>query len=142
MNIKISKYNFQEGLKDNIDYLLEEQKVEILEEIILIMEKKSITRAELARRLGTTRAYITKLFRMNINFTIESLVKIAHSVGSKISIHFHQPEAIPIWFDLCKEYKEAAPIKLDKYFTSDKELTKKRYIQPGGTNYEQSAIAA
>jgi len=142
MKVKIREFEFQKGLKNSVDYLLEEQKVEILEEIISIMRKKNITRAELARRLGTSPAYITKIFRMNTNFTLESLVKIAHSIGSKISIHFHQPEAKPIWFDLYKEYKEVGPMELEEVFSSHEKLKEVKYIRTGRANYEQSATAA
>jgi len=142
MKVKIRKFEFQKELKNSIDYLLEEQKVEILEEIISIMEKKNISRAELARRLGTSRAYITKIFRMNINFTLESLVKIAHSIGSKISINFHQPETKPIQFNVYREYKNAALIRLNKSFMTDERFKRIKDVKLGEVKNEQCATAA
>lgn len=50
------------------------------------MEKLGVTQAELARRLGTSRAYVTKMLRGNANFTIESMVKIAHALEARVHI--------------------------------------------------------
>ncbi len=41
------------------------------------MKQKGITKAELARRMETSQAYITKLFRGDTNLTISSMVKLA-----------------------------------------------------------------
>jgi transcriptional regulator with XRE-family HTH domain len=142
MKVKIKKFNFQKELESNIDYLLEEQKVEVLEEIVAIMERKKISRAELARRMGTSRAYITKLLRMNINFTLESLVKIAHSIGSKISIHFHQPEAKPIWFDIYKEYRDTTLVGPNKPFMNREKFEKAENVKPKEVRNGQCAFAA
>jgi transcriptional regulator with XRE-family HTH domain len=41
------------------------------------IKQKGITKAELARRMETSQAYITKLFRGEANLTIASMVKLA-----------------------------------------------------------------
>ena len=42
--------------------------------------------ADLAKLMGTSNAYISKIFRGDANLTIESMVKIARAVGCNISI--------------------------------------------------------
>ena len=41
------------------------------------IKQKGISKAELARRMETSQAYITKLFRGEANLTIASMVKLA-----------------------------------------------------------------
>lgn len=42
-----------------------------------VTKQKGISKAELARRMETSQAYITKVFRGNANLTIASMVKLA-----------------------------------------------------------------
>ncbi|MBA3320112.1 MAG: helix-turn-helix transcriptional regulator [Pyrinomonadaceae bacterium] len=69
-------------------YHIDGAKLEISEQIYLAMEQQGVSNAELARRLGKSRAYITKVLQGNVNFTIESLVKIARALDHKFDFHF------------------------------------------------------
>ncbi len=69
-------------------YHIEGAKVEIAEQIYLAMKQQGVSNAELARRLGKSRAYITKVLQGNVNFTIESLVKIARVLDRKFDFQF------------------------------------------------------
>lgn len=57
------------------------------EEVNRIAEVEGISRAEIARRLGTSAAYVTKVFRGDANFTVESMVRLARAVGARVDIH-------------------------------------------------------
>jgi transcriptional regulator with XRE-family HTH domain len=48
------------------------------------MEEHGVSRTELARRLGTSQAYVTKVLRGNVNFTLATLVKLALAVGAEV----------------------------------------------------------
>ncbi len=100
MSLKVTNYNILKGLEENVDYLLESQKIGILEEIAEVMQAKNISRADLARKLGTSRAYITKMLRANVNFTLKSLVQVAKVLETELSMHLHSPEAQTVWFDV------------------------------------------
>jgi transcriptional regulator with XRE-family HTH domain len=52
-----------------------------------IMETNGVTRSELARRLRVSPAYITKVFRGNVNFTVDSMVRLVRAAGGEVSIH-------------------------------------------------------
>lgn len=69
-------------------YLIEGAKVEIAERIHLTMKQKNISRAELARSLGKSRAYVTKVLQGDTNFTIDSLVKIASALDCDLELQF------------------------------------------------------
>ena len=55
-----------------------------------IMEASGITRSDLARRLRVSPAYITKVLRGNVNFTVDSMVRLVRAAGGEISIHVAQ----------------------------------------------------
>lgn len=109
MKISWEKYDFMEGLRDDVEFLLEEQKIAILEEILAIMEKQNISRADLARKLKTSRAYVTKLFRTDINFTLRSMVQIAHALNARMSCHLHSHDARAEWLDIYPEVPATRP---------------------------------
>lgn len=54
------------------------------EEICIAMERAHVSRAELARRLGSSPAYVTKILRGNANFTLETLARIAFVLSSEL----------------------------------------------------------
>jgi transcriptional regulator with XRE-family HTH domain len=56
------------------------------EEMGKAMEARGITNAELARRLGVSRAYITRIFHLNFNPTIETMLKIAIALNADLTI--------------------------------------------------------
>ncbi len=81
-----------ERLKADGSFQIEEAKVEIAEQIYILMEDKGITEAELARRLGKSRAYVNKVLQGTTNFTIKSLVKIGLALESEVKLEFVQPK--------------------------------------------------
>jgi transcriptional regulator with XRE-family HTH domain len=52
-----------------------------------IMKANGVTRSGLARRLGVSPAYITKVLRGNVNFTVDSMVRLVRAAGGEVSIH-------------------------------------------------------
>jgi hypothetical protein len=50
------------------------------------MEANGVTRSDLARRLGVSSAYITKGLRGNINFTVDSMVRLVRAAGAEIRV--------------------------------------------------------
>ncbi len=54
-----------------------------------MMIKKNVTRTDLAKKVGVSKAYITKVLRGEVNFTIETMVKFAMALECVIEdIHF------------------------------------------------------
>jgi len=50
------------------------------------MQRQGVTRAELARRLGTSQAYITRVLSGNANFTLKTMAKLAHALGMQLDV--------------------------------------------------------
>lgn len=62
------------------------------EEIALAMERAGVSRAELARRLGSSPAYVTKILRGNANFTLDSLSRLARALGGELKVQILPPQ--------------------------------------------------
>ena len=60
----------------------------VLDDIAETMEKSNITKADLARTLGTSRAYITQLFAGTRNVTLSTLADLAWACGRRASFKF------------------------------------------------------
>jgi len=80
-----SWYEAQRAEFDNDpDYWAEGLKLDFAEEVGRLMEEQKISRAELARRLGTSPAYVTKILHWTANLTLTSMSKIALAFGSRV----------------------------------------------------------
>lgn len=51
-----------------------------------LMEDNQVSRSDLARRLGVSPAYITKVLRGNVNFTVDSMVRLVRAVGGEVHV--------------------------------------------------------
>jgi transcriptional regulator with XRE-family HTH domain len=56
------------------------------EEVLAVMERRGISRSELARRLGASPAYVTKILRGDANFTLASMAKLAAALEAELEI--------------------------------------------------------
>jgi len=70
------------------EYEMEWQKIVICEEICRVMQKKGIDNRELAKRLNLKIGSITRMFRGNINFSLEKLIKIAIALDVRLNVNF------------------------------------------------------
>ena len=70
------------------------------EELLALMEAQNVTRAELARRVGVSPAYITKVFRGTVNLTLDSMAKLALAVGASVRLHVAPNDQITRWHDV------------------------------------------
>jgi hypothetical protein len=50
------------------------------------MIAQEITRVALADKIGTSPAYVTKALRGDVNFTLESMTKLALAVGGRLNV--------------------------------------------------------
>jgi len=85
-----------EEAEKSVDYWSTGPVVQFTEDICELMEEQGITRAELARRLGTSRAYITKIMSGNASFSLNMMVKVAMAVGGIVNLRVERkPERWP-----------------------------------------------
>jgi transcriptional regulator with XRE-family HTH domain len=85
--------------EDHVDYWLDTPVVEFIEDLCRLMEEKNVSRAELARRIGSSRAYITRLLGGGTNFTLHTMVKLAMALDGAVHVHISDKRAITRWKD-------------------------------------------
>ncbi len=72
---------------------------EFIMDLHRLMEEQHVSRAELARRIGTSRAYITKLLGGDANFTLMTMVKLAMALGGAVHVHISDQQSYTTWQD-------------------------------------------
>ena len=77
------------------EYWAEGLKLDFAEEVGRLMEEQNVSRAELARRLGTSPAYVTKILHWTANLTLTSMSKIALAFGSRVHLNLAPKNASP-----------------------------------------------
>lgn len=92
MNINDKTSWFEKELKkleNNTDALAYKYILDFSENVLEILDKQGIKNKNkfLANKLGTSPAYISKLFNGKTNFTVKKLVEIAKTVDYKLEIN-------------------------------------------------------
>ncbi len=70
----------------DLEFVFEGVLLDVNERVCQLMERKSVSRAELARRLGKSRAYVTRLLNGLPNVTLKTLTQIAIALGEGIEV--------------------------------------------------------
>lgn len=69
-------------------------------DLLHALDTGKLSRAEFARRLSTSSAYVTKVLRGDVNFTVDTMVKLARATEMMLHLHL-APEYCDVrWFDL------------------------------------------
>jgi len=85
MKKKSFKELFEQATRQNT-YWVASLILDFTEGLHKIMEANGVSRSELARRLGVSPAYITKVLRGNVNFTLDSMVRLVRAAGGEVSL--------------------------------------------------------
>lgn len=59
----------------------------------------SVTQAELARRVGVSRGYISRVLRGHENLTLETMTRLALAVGGSVRLHVAPQDQATRWTD-------------------------------------------
>ena len=59
---------------------------DVTEEIYRVLVSRGLTKAQLAERLGTSRAYVTKLLDGHENMTLKTLVRVANAMEMTVDV--------------------------------------------------------
>jgi transcriptional regulator with XRE-family HTH domain len=81
------------------DYWRQMATLDFAEGLSRLMQEAGITRAELARRMGTSQAYITQVLRADGNFTLETMTRFAMAFDHRVSIHLAPKHSLTAWED-------------------------------------------
>lgn len=87
----------QEAVDDN-DYWVERAKLDFAKGIEFQRRKSGLTYKDVAEKIKSSAAYISKVFRGDSNLTIESMVKLAHATGGCLEVRVvPKEEAVANW---------------------------------------------
>lgn len=92
-------HRFVQRAESSTDYWVAGPITEFAEDVWRLMEEQKVSRAELARRLGTSRTYVTKLLGGNANFTLHTMTKVAMAFGATLHVHVADQKALTRWID-------------------------------------------
>ncbi len=102
----MAKRNFQaliEKAKKRDSYWIGKVIQDFTEDLYRLMEQRDISKTELARRIGSSPAYVTKVLRGDTNFTVETMVRLSRAVGGELCVHVGQQEGSVRWFDVIQQ---------------------------------------
>lgn len=71
--------------------------LELTEDIWKLMKEQGISQKKLARRLGTSEAYISKVLNGSENLSIKSIVKLAMALDAVPHIHVAPKDLVVEW---------------------------------------------
>ncbi len=77
----------KERVKNLEYYWIADAKHTFTEELFKLARVKGVSKSELARRLGKSPAYITKVFRGDTNFTLATMIRLVRALGGRLHIH-------------------------------------------------------
>jgi transcriptional regulator with XRE-family HTH domain len=81
-----------EELRKSGMYARESARFDVSEQMYKKMQRRKVSKAEMAHRLGTSRSYVTQMLQGNGNFTIDKMAEIAHALGCELRISFVEPK--------------------------------------------------
>jgi len=123
----ISQYMEQ---MDQVEIDFGQLALSVSEELAKKMKEKNISKADLANRLQTSRAYVTKILSGDANLSLKTLAKLQNALESRFEFSLSTKIEDNISF---KVYK---PKNRVKYFNQDFEQT------TPGNNYSDTPFAA
>lgn len=68
-------------------YWIDRAVLSFLSQITEQMQEKSLTKADLAKKMGSSKAYLSKVFSGSPNFTVATMVRLARAVHASVEIH-------------------------------------------------------
>jgi len=146
MSYKSFKKMFSDVKKDD-SYWSEKAKLDFAIELNSLIEKRGMSRADLARALGKTPAYITKILRGENNFTIETMTSISKVLDGKLTLHVTPKEEGSVnWLRVLEGGKKKDPAKSSNWAKHvEGEPVAIQHNSSSGHNreerYEHSAVA-
>lgn len=78
--------NMLKQARKGVAYWSEHAVLDFTDAIERLMREQDVSRAELGRRIDTSQAYVTKVLSGESNFTVKSMVQLAHALDASIRI--------------------------------------------------------
>jgi transcriptional regulator with XRE-family HTH domain len=126
--------------KDSIVFWEELAILGFTESVLKRMDAEGVSQTDLAKKMGVSDAYVTKLMRGNNNFTIRTMVKIAMALNCELASPQLKDHLAKKYFDSCKWNEEPEQVLIVHNTPPVNVRTEK--IACGAADYEDLALAA
>ena len=83
--------DLHDEVKDTFDYKLASLELDITERIIQKMHERNMSRADLAKELGISKAAVSKLFNNGSNLTLKTLLRISEVLQCDLRLRLCEP---------------------------------------------------
>lgn len=94
-----NEFFWYENLDQDNDFWTESAKIDFAVAMEQIMSKSKLSKSDLARRIGSSPAYITKVLRGDSNLTINTMVKLARAADGSLHLHISPQNHAVRWFE-------------------------------------------
>jgi len=84
--------------RTTLDYELANAEMDFTDSLESLMQRRGVNKSELARRIETSPAYITKVLRGSTNFTLETMVKLVRALDGELHVRACAREDDAHWF--------------------------------------------
>ncbi len=98
MDVKSAK-QWYKSLSETPEFHAEELKLDFANSIEKMMTRRDVNKAELARRISSSPAYISKLLSGDANVTIETMAKLTESIDCIVHIKVFSKSSNVRWFE-------------------------------------------
>jgi transcriptional regulator with XRE-family HTH domain len=75
-----------EKFDKNPEYWVESMRIDFVEAVERMMEERGVSRAELARRMDSSPAYVTQMLKALFNPTLLTLAKVALALDARVEL--------------------------------------------------------
>ena len=117
-------------IEDDEAYWAEKNKLDFSVELFQIMKRRGISKKELAERLGTSQAYITKVFRGDANFTLDSMTKLVQALDAKIAIQIvPKEENVRRWYKVLNTRQGKRPIPSQNWYVKKPRVERESFSE-------------
>lgn len=101
--------SLQQKRRSTEAYALQAAKLDFALDLVALMDRKEVSRSELAARLGVPASQVTKALRGDANLTINSMVKMVRQVGGRVCIRVMEDASQHRWLEVIKSPRVAVP---------------------------------
>ncbi|MDD5268733.1 MAG: helix-turn-helix transcriptional regulator [Methylococcales bacterium] len=115
-----------ETAKQRNSYWFETAKLDFSIELNRMFKRSGMSQVEFASKIDSSPAYVTKVFRGDTNFTIETMVKLASAVDGDLHIQITPKNIKTKWFKELTSKGSEQP-NMDETAKQWAHLTKKPY---------------
>ena len=131
--------NILDRFRDTLDYELANVEMDFTDSLEALMQRRGVNKSELARRIGTSPAYITKILRGSTNFTLETMVKLVRALDGELHVRACAKEDDARWFHAIHSRPvTACPVDVQSNITNRRQY---RLTGTSENNYELAATA-